>query len=94
MISSLFPQPNNLHIFSQKTHFELGALIAGLIGSVFVLLPFIMGMPSAIFTWIAGLSFVPAVIVTGAAVGTRYKAAAPVDAFSDASDLFLLFATS
>ncbi|KAG0140065.1 hypothetical protein CROQUDRAFT_692781 [Cronartium quercuum f. sp. fusiforme G11] len=87
VISSLFPQPNNLHLFSQKTHFELGALIAGLIGSLFTILPFLIGMPSAIFTWFAGLSFIPSTIVIGATVSTRYKATGPVDAFSDWSEI-------
>lgn len=83
VISSLFPQPNNLHLFSQKTHFELGALIAGLIGSLFALLPFVMGMPSVILTWFASLSFLPSIAVSLAAVTTRYKSSPVVDAFSD-----------
>ncbi|EGG07385.1 uncharacterized protein MELLADRAFT_105958 [Melampsora larici-populina 98AG31] len=87
VISGFFPQPNNLKIFSQKTHFEIGALIAGLIGSVFALLPFVIGMPSAIFTWAAGLSFIPSVLVTTAAVTTNYKPAPEVDAFSDWSEI-------
>lgn len=87
VISGFFPQPNNLKIFSQKTHFEIGALIAGLIGSVFALLPFVIGMPSAIFTWAAGLTFIPSVLVTTAAVTTKYKPAPEVDAFSDWSEI-------
>ncbi|KAH9807576.1 hypothetical protein DFH28DRAFT_48671 [Melampsora americana] len=87
IISGFFPQPNNLKIFSQKTHFEIGALIAGLIGSVFALLPFVIGMPSAIFTWAAGLSFIPSILVTTAAVTTNYKPAPELDAFSDWSTI-------
>lgn len=86
IISALFPQPNNLRIFSQKTHFALGAACAGLVVGLLSLVPAFFGMPSRIITWIAALTLIPSIGVGVASGLTRYKDV-PMDAFSLASDL-------
>ncbi|MBW0468282.1 hypothetical protein O181_007997 [Austropuccinia psidii MF-1] len=82
VVSALFPQPNNLHLFSQKSHFALGAALAGLLVGVLSLIPFFIGLPSIIGKWIAGIVLIPASAASFASAATRYHAA-PRDAFDE-----------
>ncbi|KNE89521.1 hypothetical protein PSTG_17020 [Puccinia striiformis f. sp. tritici PST-78] len=86
IVSALFPQPNNLRIFSQKTHFAMGAALASLVVAI---LPMVMELAFTVsigVTWIAGLVLIPATLATGVSVATQYKKA-PKDAFGLGSEL-------
>ncbi|KNZ56471.1 hypothetical protein VP01_2398g1 [Puccinia sorghi] len=83
--SALFPQPDNLRIFSSKVHFAMGATLASL---VLVLLPVVV----ALTAWESIIAFYGSYLIFGAtifsvvSVATRYKDA-PQDAFGLASEV-------
>ncbi|CAH7686048.1 hypothetical protein BY996DRAFT_4579052 [Phakopsora pachyrhizi] len=86
LISSLFPQPNNLKLFSQKVHFAMGGSIAGLIATTLLMIPPWLGLPSVTISWLAGITM----IIAGGATFTSAFANfhdAPVDAFSAWSEI-------
>ncbi|WAQ80779.1 hypothetical protein PtA15_1A117 [Puccinia triticina] len=86
IVSALFPQPDNLRIFSQKTHFAMGAALASLVVTILPLVMSIAGWVSIAATWIAGLVLIPSTIANVVSLTTRYKDA-PKDSFSLGSEV-------
>ncbi|WAR55259.1 hypothetical protein PtB15_4B879 [Puccinia triticina] len=86
IVSALFPQPDNLRIFSQKTHFAMGAALASLVATILPLVVTLVGEITIVGTWIAGLVLIPATIVNVVSLTTRYKDV-PKDAFGLGSEV-------
>ncbi|EFP89515.2 hypothetical protein PGT21_001210 [Puccinia graminis f. sp. tritici] len=86
IVSALFPQPDNLRIFSQKTHFAMGAALASLVIGLISVVLVLSGSVSIVATWLAGLVLIPSTIVNVVSVTTRYKEV-PKDAFSLGSEV-------
>ncbi|PLW12695.1 hypothetical protein PCANC_14437 [Puccinia coronata f. sp. avenae] len=83
---ALFPQPDNLRIFSQKVHFAMGAAVASM---VVLLLPAVLafiGMFEIFIKWVTALVMIPATLAGLVSAAKRYKEA-PKEAFGLASEI-------